>query len=124
MQPYRLGRFLKDDEKAIGWLAADLPRIGAALSDMTKVNSFVEDEVTADEDSTPLVGTDKPAVDELNHDNTEPFQPEMNFSPFDQSITDSFGSVLRGLGNVLIVWEKPESGRLNWFKTTVKNGAR
>lgn len=120
----RLGRFLKDDEKVIGWLAADLPRIGAALSDMTRVNSFVEDEEAEDDSTAPLFGNDKPVDDETSADSNEPFQPEMNFSPFDQSITDSFGSVLRRLGNVLIIWEKPDSGRLNWFKAAEKNGAK
>ena len=50
----------------------------------------------------------------------EPLQPELSLSPFDQGITDSFGNVLKRLGRVLIVWEKPLSGRINWYKTAAK----
>lgn len=105
----KLGRFLKDDEKAVGWLVADLPRIGAALSDMTKMNSFMEDE-SEEDDTLPSFGNE-----EEEGDTAEMFQPEMSFSPFDQGVTDSFGSVLKKLGKVVIVWEKPDTGRLEWY---------
>ncbi|MCE5201493.1 MAG: hypothetical protein LLF78_03145 [Synergistaceae bacterium] len=102
----RICNFLKDDEKAIGWIIADLPRIGLALSDMAKISSFVSDSEGSDglsyENGT---GSDGGAL-----------QPELPASPFDQSITDSFSNVLRGLGKILIVWEKPGSGRINWYR--------
>ncbi len=107
----RLGRFLADDEKAVGWLVADLPRIGAALSDMTKMNSFMEDE-SEEDDPIMSYGSE---TEEPEADSGEMFQPEMSFSPFDQGVTDSFGNVLKKLGKVVIVWEKPDTGRLNWY---------
>ena len=112
----KLGRFLKEDEKAIGWIVADLPRIGAALSDMTKMNSFVEDE---EEEDDPAF-----SYDSEEPEGGEVFQPEMSFSPFDQGVTDSFGNVLKKLGKVLIVWEKSDSGRLNWYAPKVPKAAK
>ncbi len=99
----RLGKFLDDDEKAIGWIIADLPRVGAALSDMTKMNSFMSDNSTYEDEYTN------------DNNNQEVLQPETSFSPFDQGVTDSFGNVLRGLGKVLIVWDKTESGKIDWY---------
>ena len=90
---------------------ADLPRIGAALSDMTKMNSFMEDESEEDD---PMLSYGN-ETGEPEADSGEMFQPEMSFSPFDQGVTDSFGSVLKKLGKVVIVWEKPDTGRLEWY---------
>lgn len=105
----RLGKFLNDDEEAIGWMIADLPRLGAALSDMTRMNSFMND--GAD--------TDEPYFDDMGP-NDEAFQPDMSFSPFDQGISDSFGNILKKFGKVLIVWEKPDSGRIRLYNTNNK----
>ena len=44
-------------------------------------------------------------------------QPEMDFSSFDNGTTDSFSNLLKNLGKILIVWEKDDSGKLNWFNT-------
>ena len=109
----KLGKFLNSSENAIGWLAADLPRIGAALSSMTKMNSFMNDEAFQDDTGDEYVGTDDETTEEV-------FQPEMSFSPFDQEITDSFGNVLRKFGSLIIIWEKPESGRMTWFNSDPK----
>lgn len=111
----RLGKFLKEDEAVVGWMLADLPRIGGALSEMTKMSSFLEEEGM--EDSGPY-GDYQGYGD--NEQLAEPLQPDLSLSPFDQGITDSFGSVLKQLGRVLIVWEKPLSGRINWYKTAAK----
>ena len=119
-----LGRFLKDDEKVVGWMLADLPRIGGALSEMTKMSSFVSDEESEDSSSDADTGADtggyKPPSEKgmtgQDRETTEPLQPEMKITPFDQGITDSFGNVLKKLGRVLIVWEDPLSGRINWYK--------
>jgi len=100
----KLGKFLDDDEKCIGWIFADLPRLGRSLSEMTKMSSFMNDEDAYDDGT-----ADAPK-------NGEFFQPESAFSPFDQQITDSFGNVLRGFGKVLIIWEKADSGRISWYK--------
>ncbi len=108
----KLGKFLKNNESAIGWLAADLPRIGAALSSMTKMNSFMNDEAFQDDTGDEYIGADETTE--------EVFQPEMSFSPFDQEITDSFGNVLRKFGSVVIIWEKAESGRMTWFNSDAK----
>ena len=116
----RLGKFLGADEKAIGWVIADLPRIGAALSQMTKMNSFMESESEEDGLSAEPQ-TDGAAQPKL--DGNEPFQPEGSVTPFDQSVSDAFGGVLKRLGKVLIVWEKPESGRINWYRSAVREAA-
>lgn len=100
----RLDTFLSPDQKAIGWIVADLPRIGAALSDMTKMNAFMNDSSMDDE----------PYYDDGSGDF---FQPESSFSPFDQGISDSFGNVLKGMGKTLIIWETAESGRINWYSS-------
>lgn len=109
-----LSQFLSKDEKAVGWMLADLPRIGKALSEMTRMSTFLEEEEDEDfyggtEDyggGYPWGGTQS---------DPEPLQPEISISPFDQEIADSFGGVLQRLGRVMIVWEKPLSGRINWY---------
>ena len=112
----RLGKFLGNDEKAIGWVIADLPRIGAALSQMTKMNSFMQSE--SDEDL--YNGPDTNDQPQPQPNAGEPFQPEGSVTPFDQGVSDAFGGVLKRLGKVLVVWEKPESGRINWYRTAAK----
>ncbi len=105
-----LSKFLAENEEAVGWLLADLPRIGKALSDMTKMSTFLEEE----EDQDFYDG----ASDEYSwgvEGDPEPLQPEFSISPFDQEIADSFGGVLQRLGRVMVVWEKPLSGRINWY---------
>lgn len=101
----RLENFMKNNEKAIGWIVADLPKIGAALSEMTKMNSFMNDSEVADEEY-------------FEEDTENIFQPDNTFSPFDQGISDSFGNVLKGMGKALIVWETAESGRINWYRNS------
>ncbi|MDD4159330.1 MAG: hypothetical protein PHO18_00100, partial [Synergistaceae bacterium] len=101
----KLQNFMKNNEKAIGWVVADLPKIGAALSDMTKMNAFMND----------------PGIDEESYyqeDAADAFQPETSFSPFDQGISDSFGNILKGMGKTLIVWETAESGRISWYRNS------
>lgn len=106
----RLKYFLNDGEEAIGWLIADLPRIGAAMNDMTKMSSFV-----SDEDETEMEEDDENTAGDEN--GTEPFGTgDSPFSPLDEGITDAFGKVLAKMGRVLIVWETPETGRLDWYK--------
>lgn len=109
-----LGSFLKEDEEVVGWMLADLPRIGGALSEMTKMSSFIDQEA----------GEDDPALSEEQSTEAateaEPLQPEMALTPFDQGITDSFGNVLKGMGRILVVWEKPLSGRINWYNNPIK----
>ncbi len=105
-----LGKFLKEDEAVVGWMLADLPRIGGALSEMTKMSSFFEEESMEDAEAYggyPGYGGEEQLA--------EPLQPEISLSPFDQGITDSFSGILRRLGRVLVVWEKPLSGRINWY---------
>lgn len=102
-----LGRYLKDGEEAIGWAIADLPRIGAALSDMTKMSSFLEEEAYEDEDFSDFESGGVPDM----------LQPDIAATPFDQEIADSFGNVLKRMGRIFIVWEKPLSGRLLWYSS-------
>ena len=101
----KLDNFMKDNEKAIGWIVADLPKIGAALSDMTKMNAFMNDSDVDEEEY-------------YEGDEEDIFQPDQGFSPFDQGISDSFGNVLKGMGKTLIVWETVESGRINWYRNS------
>ena len=101
----KLDNFMKDNEKAIGWIVADLPKIGAALSDMTKMNAFMNDSNVDEEEY-------------YEGDEEDIFQPDQGFSPFDQGISDSFGNVLKGMGKTLIVWETVESGRINWYRNS------
>ncbi|MDO5116118.1 MAG: hypothetical protein Q4D58_08495 [Synergistaceae bacterium] len=107
----RLGQFLSGDESAVGWLIADLPRIGSALSEMAKMSGFRGD----DGDSAFL-----PYGGGSEEEEIEPLQPEISVSPFDQEAADAFGAILKRLGRVLVVWEKPLSGRVNWYGAAEK----
>lgn len=101
----RLESFMENNKKAIGWIVADLPKIGAALSDMTKINIFMNDSAINDEQY-------------YEGDTDDLFQQDSSFSPFDQGISDSFGNVLKRMGKTLIVWETAESGSVNWYKNS------
>lgn len=96
--------YMGKDEKAIGWLVADMPKLGESLSDMTKVTSLLTFE--DGEGSGYISGTE-------TDEDSIPFRP----GELDQGIADSFGKLLKKLGNVCIVWEKPTSGRLSWHIT-------
>ena len=111
-----LGRFLDEDEEAVGWMLADLPRIGGALSEMTKMSTFIGEEENEDEGAGGYTPPSEEDMTGLDSENAEPLQPEIKLTPFDQGITDSFGNVLKKMGRVLVVWEKPTSGRINWYK--------
>ena len=103
----RLETFMKKNEKAIGWIVADLPKVGAALSDMTKMSTFMnEPEINGEE--------------YYEEDPGSTFQEGSSFSPFDQGISDSFGSVLKGMGKTVIVWDSVDSGRIRWSNETPK----
>ncbi len=109
-----LPQFLSDDEEAVGWLLADFPRIGKAVSEMTKMNSFLNEEENQDFYSDSYSAARDGYTWGAEND-PEPLQPEFSISPFDQEIADSFGAVLQKLGRVMVVWEKPLSGRINWY---------
>ena len=103
----KLETFMKKNEKAIGWVLADLPKVGAAISDMTKMSAFMNEPDINDE--------------EYNEDDPgDIFQQGSSFSPFDQGISDSFGKVLKGMGKAVIVWESVDSGSIRWFNETPK----
>ena len=112
-----LSQFLTEDEEAVGWLLADLPRIGKTLSEMTKISTFLDSEENGDfYDGSENYGSQQNGYSwESGADDPEPLQPEFSISPFDQEIADSFGGVLQRLGRVMIVWEKPLSGRISWY---------
>lgn len=93
--------YIGKDAKAIGWLVADMPKLGESLSDMTKVTSLLTFE--DGEGSGYISGTE-------TDEESIPFRP----GELDQGIADSFGKLLKRLGNVCIVWEKSTSGRLSW----------
>lgn len=97
----RLGSFMKKGQKAIGWVVADMPKLGSALSDMTRMNAFMNEPDIIDEGY-------------YQEDTENIFQPDTSFSPFDQSISDSFANVLKGMGRAVIIWETPDSGKIQW----------
>lgn len=101
----KLESFMGNNKKAIGWVVANLPEIGTALSEMTKMNTFMNDSRTNDEQH-------------YEGETEGLFQQESSFSPFDQGISDSFGNILKKMGKTLIVWETTESGRINWYKNS------
>lgn len=99
--------YIGKDQKAIGWLVADMPKLGESLSDMTKVTSLLTFE--DGEGSGYISGTE-------TDDTSIPFRP----GELDQGIADSFGKLLKKLGNVCIVWEQSTSGRLTWHSSAPK----
>ncbi len=103
----RLETFMKKNEEAIGWVVADLPKVGAAISDMTKMSTFMNEPDINDEEY-------------YEDDPEDIFQEGSSFSPFDQGISDSFGNVLKGMGKTVIVWESVDSGRIRWSNETIK----
>ena len=98
---------MKKNEEAIGWVVADLPKVGAAISDMTKMSTFMNEPDINDEEY-------------YEDDPDDIFQEGSSFSPFDQGISDSFGNVLKGMGKTVIVWESVDSGRIRWSNETIK----
>ncbi|NLV81534.1 MAG: hypothetical protein GXZ18_00810 [Synergistaceae bacterium] len=106
-----LSRFMKGDKEVLGWVAADLPLIGEALKEMAKINFLVDDQAS---EESPFYDENTTAA---NGEKETVTQPEMDFSSFDNGTTDSFSNLLKNLGKILIVWEKDDSGRLNWFDT-------
>lgn len=98
-----LTQYLPERERAIGWLVADLPKLGDSLSDMTRMMSLLTFE---DGEDDGYISDEEEDVKDV------PFRP----GELDQGITDSFGRLLRSLGRVCVVWEQPESGRLSWYK--------
>ena len=107
----RLGTFLKDDESAVGWVLADMPRIGGTLSEMARLSSFM----AAEEDDPESSFYDEYRSLTESEDNSQAAQNDNTSSPFDEDIADSFALVLKKMGRVLVVWEKPLSGRVNWY---------
>lgn len=95
-----LSRYMPEHEKAIGWVVADLPRLGESLSEMTKISSLLTFE----------------DGDDSYEDEEEENGAFFGSRELDQGITDSFGKLLKNMGKVLVVWEQPESGRLEWHR--------
>ena len=85
-----LSKFLAKDEEAVGWLLADLPRVGKALSEMTKMSSFLEQE----EDQDFYGGADDYSWGAES--DPEPLQPEFSISPFDQEMRIPSAACSRG----------------------------
>ncbi|MDL2298215.1 hypothetical protein LJC40_03580 [Synergistaceae bacterium OttesenSCG-928-D05] len=97
-----LGKYLRTDEKAIGWLVADLPRLGSALGDMTRISSLLMFE---DGEGPGFISGSE-----------ESSGSGYFFSDLDQSVSDSFARILQKFGKVAIIWEKSESGRMEWYR--------
>lgn len=94
-----LSRYIDEKGKALGWLFVDLSGLGGSLSDMTKMMSL-------------LTFEDGDEYDEEEADTTSStYRP----GELDYGITESFRKLLKDLGKVFVVWERPESGRLNWY---------
>ncbi len=110
-----LAPFMAKEEEAVGWLFIDLPKAGKTLSEMTKMSSFLEEEEDQD------LYRDQESYGEARgypwetENDLEPREPEFAQNPFDRAVVDSFAETLKKFGRVMIVWEKPLSGRVNWY---------
>jgi len=97
-----LAKYLNDRERAIGWFVADLPKLGDALGDMSRMRSL-------------LMFEDGEGPGFISGSN-ETGGSGYFFSELDQSVSDSFARILRKFGKVAVIWEKCESGRMTWYK--------
>lgn len=100
-----LATYLQEREKAIGWLVADLSKLGDSLSDMTRMMSLLAFE---DGEGGGYVSGD-------SDDGEEVIDTPFRSGELDQGIADSFSGLLKNLGMISVVWERPESGRLSWY---------
>ena len=108
-----LGKYLDMDKDVIGWAIADLPRVGSALADMTRLSGLFDDDLTGkDEES----WEDPFEEDEESIANMLP--QDLPTDSIDEEIVSSFSNVLKDMGRVFILWEKPLSGRLFWYSPT------
>lgn len=88
-----LSQYISKKEKAIGWMVIDLPKLGESLDDMTKVMSLL-----AFEDGDSYSDSDSRRSYDLDH-----------------GVVNAFRAILAKFGTSVIVWERPESGRINWY---------
>lgn len=88
--------------KALAWFFADLPRVGAALEDMSAMFSRLDSGGNGGFPGVP--------------DTDEPFQPEIS-SPFDKSVARAFSKILKKTGRVAVVIESLERGWMTWGKS-------
>lgn len=91
---------MPDEFRAIGWLAADLPRLGESLGDMARVGSFLTFNESEDEE----------AEDAQPAEQTPFSRPGL-----DHSMGGALGTLLRNMGRVIVIWEQPESGSFKWY---------
>lgn len=111
-----LGRYLDMNVEAVGWAIADLPRIGAALSDMTRISGlFDNDDTKKDYES-----WEEPYEEDGADGMPDILQQDLSAAPFDEEIASSFSNMLKHMGRVFILWEKPLSGRLLWYSPPKK----
>ena len=95
----------------IGWAIADLPRVGGALSDMTRISGLFDDDLVKNDDEAwedPYEEDDEDSITDL-------LQRDLTADSFDEETVSSFSNVLKLMGRVFILWEKPLSGRLFWY---------
>lgn len=106
-----LGKYLDKNEDVIGWAIADLPRVGGALSDMTRISGLFDDDLVKNDDEAwedPYEEDDEDSITDL-------LQRDLTADSFDEETVSSFSNVLKLMGRVFILWEKPLSGRLFWY---------
>ena len=109
-----LGKYLDMDKDVIGWAIADLPRVGSALADMTRLSGLFDDDITGKNEESweyPYDEDDEESIADM-------LRQDMSADSFDEEIVSSFSNVLKGMGRVFILWEKPLSGRLFWYSPT------
>lgn len=90
--------YLSKKEKSIGWLIVDLPKFGESLGDMAKMMSLLTFEDGED-----------------NQDSAPSASSPYSTTELDRMITNAFRSALANFGNVVVVWEQPTSGTLEWY---------
>jgi hypothetical protein len=96
--------FLRDGEKAVGWIIVDLARLGGALNDITKMSSLLQD----DGEGTGFSGSDDGGFSYSS--------PALN-----EGVSDSLGHLLKKFGSALIVFETPLSGKMSWYDSALLN---
>lgn len=101
-----LADYLPGDKRAIGWLFADLPRLGESLYEMAKVVSLLTFE-DGEDDATISGGEERRQSGAWGWGEVS--------GGVEPDVTESLGRLLKNFGYFSAVWESPESGRFYWY---------
>jgi len=105
---------LPGEERAVGWLVADLPKLGESLGEMAKMASLLAFE---DGEDDGYISGEAESGDKFGSGRWSETGESVPFSPsdLDQDTIDSLSRLLRNFGKVSVVWEQPESGKMYWY---------